>query len=991
VFELSVLGGGDGSSGFVIDGASTSTRLAGSVASLGDFNGDGFDDFIIGATRTDGNYNAPSTSHVVFGDLGGFPAELDLSTLDGRNGFAIAGVGNFGRSVASAGDINGDGLNDLVVGAPLSDPSSLENAGVSYVVFGQPSGFSAQLELSSLDGANGFAINGVAANDHAGVSVSSAGDFNGDGIDDLIIGAQYATPGSGRTLAGISYVVYGRFSGFADQLDLSSLDGTNGFAINGIEAADFSGISVSSAGDVNGDGVDDIAIGASGANLTGLDDAGQTYVVFGKIGGLADATLELSSLDGTNGFALNGESAFDHLGTSVSSAGDINGDGLDDLIVGAPDADPNSQIYAGISHVVFGRPSATFPSVIESSDLDGANGFKIIGIQTYDYTGISVSSAGDINGDGFDDIVVGAYGADPNESDGAGSSFVIFGRSGGFSPLLNLSALGDNDGIQINGIKDFDASGRSVSSAGDVNGDGFDDLFIGAYYGGTTSQGQAFVLYGRDFTMLGQEGVTAEGDSNANVLIGGLGDDALIGNGGADVLRGGKGNDLLAVSDLTFLRLDGGSGIDTLRLDGAGLTLDWSTIKDPLVSGIEIIDIRGSGGNTLILNLQEVLNLSDESNTLTVIRNADDTVNLGEGWIASGTQLIDGQLFDVFKQGFARVLVLDPTPAVVGRYIFYNDSGFDFDNAAANSDDDRAIATDKSALLPGQTASFSNYTSYELGINGIMIDIDNLPAGDSLSAVDFQFAVGNSNTPEQWFGDTSSDIMSPEITVRRGMGVDGSDRVTIVWADGLIENQWLEVTVLETIFTGLNAQDVFYFGNTIGETGNQQGDTIVDLFDVLGVLDNPENSSNPVGIDNVLDFNRDSLVNVLDLTIVRNNNTHTKQPLILIAAPDLLSAPSQSPIADPVELISQAPFVESIEASQTDNAEIAVVTPSSPLFATRRIRASMQHWQLLDVRKGQSSAQWMGRRAADGLNYRLSSVLDIDQDVLPNDGSVISL
>ncbi|MEG4416058.1 hypothetical protein Q5692_35375, partial [Microcoleus sp. C2C3] len=215
--------------------------------------------------------------------------------------------------------------------------------------------FAAGLDLSALNGSNGFAINGIAAYDQSGWSVSSAGDVNGDGFDDLMIGAFGADP-NGINRAGQSYVVFGSNSGFAAGLDLSALNGSNGFAINGIAAYDFSGRSVSSAGDVNGDGFDDLIIGAFGADPNGIYNAGQSYVVFGSNSGF-DASFNLSALNGSNGFAINGIAAGDFSGYSVSSAGDVNGDGFDDLMIGARSADGNGITNAGQSYVLFGQAS----------------------------------------------------------------------------------------------------------------------------------------------------------------------------------------------------------------------------------------------------------------------------------------------------------------------------------------------------------------------------------------------------------------------------------------------------------------------------------------------------------------------------------------------------------------------------------------------------------------------------------------------------------
>ncbi|MBG1268534.1 integrin alpha, partial [Nostoc sp. WHI] len=316
----------------------------------------------------------------------------------------------------------------------------------------------AVLNLSDLNGSNGFILNGIDSFDYSGGSVSSAGDINGDGFDDLIIGdgfndliigANGADP-NGENYAGESYVVFGSNSGFDAQLNLSDLNGSNGFVINGIDSYDYSGRSVSSAGDINGDGFDDLIIGAPSADPNGENYAGESYVVFGSNSGF-DAQLNLSDLNGSNGFVINGIDSFDISGVSVSSAGDINGDGFDDLIIGAVNADPNGNNLAGESYVVFGSNSG-FDAQLNLSDLNGSNGFVINGIDSFDISGVSVSSAGDVNGDGFDDLIIGAFRADPNGENYAGESYVVFGSNSGFDAQLNLSDLNGSNGFVINGI-----------------------------------------------------------------------------------------------------------------------------------------------------------------------------------------------------------------------------------------------------------------------------------------------------------------------------------------------------------------------------------------------------------------------------------------------------------------------------------------------------------------------------------------------------------
>lgn len=513
------LGSLNGSNGFRLDGVAANDSSGRSVSAAGDLNGDGVDDLIIGAYRADPNGYSSGSSYVVFGKRGtsegGFDATLALSGLNGTNGFRLDGVGSAdysGISVSAAGDVNGDGFDDLIVGAHRARPGG-SRTGASYVVFGKSTPFAATLTLSGLNGSDGFRLDGQDS-ERTGFSVGAAGDINGDGIDDLVIGAPYATPNAVRT--GSTYVVFGRETavegGFASSLALSSLVGSDGFRLDGTAAFDGAGNSVSAAGDINGDGIDDLIIGAPGADPDGVA-AGSSYVVFGKdtlTQGDFAATMALSSLDGASGFRIDGVAEADFSGSEVSAAGDINGDGIDDLIIGAPGADPNNTLNSGSSYVVFGKDTATqgdFAATLALSGLNGSDGFRLDGTGVYARSGRSVSAAGDINGDGFDDLIVGANGANPNGIFAAGSSYVLYGRNtatqGEFAATLDLSSLNGSDGFRLDGVTPYDRSGRSVSAAGDVNGDGIDDLIVGAPFADPNGggSGSSYVVFGAQGSM----------------------------------------------------------------------------------------------------------------------------------------------------------------------------------------------------------------------------------------------------------------------------------------------------------------------------------------------------------------------------------------------------------------------------------------------------------------------------------------------------------
>lgn len=498
-FELSSL---NGANGFQINGILSSDNAGNSVSSAGDLNGDGYADLIIGASSAspNGRRHMAGESYVVFGQSR-FSKTVELSQLNGANGFQINGISlgdEAGWSVRDAGDVNGDGYADLIIGALNASPDGRTQAGESYVIFGQ-SRFNQTLELSQLNGADGFQVNGISSGDCAGTSVSGVGDVNGDGYADLIIGAPFASPSGHSQLAGKGYVVFGQ-SRFNKTLELSQLNGDNGFQVNGIAPGDESGYAVSGAGDVNGDGYPDIIIGAFKASPGGRKNAGESYVVFGQ--SCFNQTFELSQLNGVNGFQLNGIAPYDWSGSAVSGAGDVNGDGYADLIIGAINASPSARTQAGESYVVFGQ--SHFNQTLELSQLNGADGFQINGISDADNSGWFVSGAGDVNGDGYADLIIGALFASPEGRKNAGESYVVFGQSH-FSKTLELSQLNGVNGFQLNGIASGDESGNAVSGAGDVNGDGYADLIIGAPLAspsGRLGAGESYVVFGGQGTRL---------------------------------------------------------------------------------------------------------------------------------------------------------------------------------------------------------------------------------------------------------------------------------------------------------------------------------------------------------------------------------------------------------------------------------------------------------------------------------------------------------
>jgi len=463
-----------------------------SVSSAGDLNNDGIDDFIIGADWSDPDgRNKAGSVFVIYGSKS-FPAYIDLARLSPEHGFMISGVADedyTGFSVNSAGDVNHDGINDIIIGAEGADTAGGVDAGAVYIIFGSNSPFE-NIDLADLSSKRGFALYGIAAGDYTGVSVSGVGDINNDGIDDFIIGAHFADPYD-RTDAGVAYVVFGSDKPFVD-IDLARLALTKqGFKISGGSPYDHAGRSVSGAGDINHDGIDDLIIGAFNASYAGRISAGVVCGIYGSNATFTD--IDLANLTFAQGFKGYGN-AGDHVGTSISGIGDINNDGIDDFIVSAREASPFGIYHAGAAYVKYG--SKTISANIDLANMTLTQGFAIFGCNIHEYAGFSVSKAGDVNNDGINDIIVGVIYASPAGRYRAGASYVIYGSN--YPTDVDLCNLPPERGFMISGGA-VDEIACIVSSAGDVNHDGINDLIIGAYWAkpaGRAEAGAAYIFFG---------------------------------------------------------------------------------------------------------------------------------------------------------------------------------------------------------------------------------------------------------------------------------------------------------------------------------------------------------------------------------------------------------------------------------------------------------------------------------------------------------------
>lgn len=462
----------DGENGFRLDGA---PGLGHAVSGAGDLNGDGVDDVVIGAQTSGGV--TETGAYVVFGkatvgpDATSFAPLVDLVGLNGDDGFGVQGI--LGLSLSAGFDANGDGLGDIIFGSSFKYDTA-------NIIFGSASPFASTFDTRTLDGDNGFKLTEAGFSKYT-ESVSGAGDINGDGLDDIIVGNAVG--------GGVAFVVYGRQApnAFTAALDVGTLDSSSGFYIDGAEGSG-PGSEVNSAGDVNNDGAADLIIGSP--------RNGKFYVVYGKRAGETGfgERIDLTTLDPADGFSMS--TAHTTSVMPVVSAGDVNGDGFDDILIGN-----HSQNQA---LVVFGSATAA-TSPIDLDALDGTNGFTLLGGHDMNIdgaegglsgaAGTSVSGLGDFDGDQIADIAIGERGLNRVS--------VVFGRKGpdAFGSTLDLDSLDGTQGFFLDGpaniVDGAGSVGVSVAQAGDVNGDGYPDVILGAPDNAAT-----FVVFGGKRTKL---------------------------------------------------------------------------------------------------------------------------------------------------------------------------------------------------------------------------------------------------------------------------------------------------------------------------------------------------------------------------------------------------------------------------------------------------------------------------------------------------------
>jgi hypothetical protein len=757
----------------------TGAELGYSVATAGDVNGDYYDDLIIGAYSYDNGEIDEGRAFVYHGSAA-WPTSGPDWTVEGNSSTA-----RLGRSVGTAGDVNGDGYSDVIVGM----------YGRVYVYHGSAAGLALGEDWSA---------EGDVWTSSFGRSVGTAGDVNGDGFSDVIIGATKQV-----------YVYHGSATGLSTTADWTVEGGDAHF-----------GISVATAGDVNGDGYSDIIIGAGSQNVGAI---GQAYVYYGSATGLSTTAYWIAE----------GEQGGAGFGASVDTGGDVNGDGYSDVIVGAPYYD-NSGMDEGRAYVYYGSPMglASSPAWTANGDQDEA-GF-----------GYAVGTAGDVNGDGYSDVVIGAPYRErkgvPLATD-EGRAYVYHGSATGLSTSPAWAADGGGESAWF---------GHSAQTAGDMNGDGYADVIVGAPRYGGQERGHAFVYHGSPAGLSPTADLTCQGGAYEwlGYSVGTAGD--ANGDGYSDVIVGAP-----YYCDPFNPNYPGRAYVYHGAVAPPSSIPSWSAESDQADAGLGFSagtagDVNGDGYSDVVVGAPAYDNGETDEGRAFVFHGSAAGLSTTLAWAAEGDQ--DGAEFgasvgtarDVNGDGYADVVVGAPSydggQTDEGRAFVYHGSAVGLSTTpnwtgTSNQDEARfgwSVGTAGDVNGDGYSDVIVGACQYDTGYTD-----------EGRATVYHGSATGLSTTPN-WTGTTNQDEARFGWSVGTAGDVNGDG-----YSDVIVGAAWYgngqaregRVYVYHGSVTGLSAvaawtaesdQSHANFGASVGTAGDVNGDGYSDIIVGAPLYDN---------------------------------------------------------------------------------------------------------------------------------------------------------